>query len=344
MKRHRLLWKSAFVAALLSVFAFGDWIVLGYRALGYPVTAAGQPSNLVVRDGYAYVALAEAGLAVYELSTGKPVVTLTPAETGGSVDDLDIADGLLFALDARIPGSLSVYSLGDPSRPLRVAGPVSVEVGPFSGVSAAAGRVIVSGGTSRLTLRRYDLQGNLSTEFTATDLGRGQPDVLLRPDGRAAAVSTHFTGPEFGLSALDLNGTEPKLAGTLALPESGFTAGGSKPANFPIEGAWAGDALLLAQGDALAIVDLSDLSRPRLQGRVDLGVHPVNVDAAAGLIAAVGSFPHERLVFFELSEGGSPRRMRSLPLPEGSRPTGVAIGPDRIAVATQESGVLFFQR
>jgi len=343
MKR-RLLWKSFFVAALLATLAFGDWLVLGYRALGYPVTAAGQASNIVVRDGYAYVALAEAGLGIYELASERLVSTLSPSELGGSVDDLDVSDGLLFALDARIPGTLSVYSLGDPIRPRRVAGPVPVEVGPFSGVSAAAGRVIVSGGTSRLTLRRYDLQGNLATEFTATDLGRGQPDVLLRPDGRAAAVSTHFTGPEFGLSALDLSGTEPRLAGTLPLPEAGFTEGGSKPANFPIEGAWAGESLLLAQGDALAAVDLSDLSRPRLRRRLDLGVHPVNVDVADGLVAAVGSFPRERLTLFELSEDGAPRRMRRLPLPEGSRPTGVAIGPDRVAVATQESGILFFQR
>lgn len=344
MKRRNLLWKSVFVAALLAALVFSDWLVLGYRALGYPVTAPGQASNIVVRNDYAYVALAEAGIGIYELASGRLVETLSPAEAGGSVDDLDVSDGLLFALDARIPGALTVYSLGDPKKPRRVAGPVPVEVGPFSGVSAAAGRVIVSGGTSHLTLRRYDPRGNLSTEFTATDLGRGQPDALLRPDGRAAAVSTHFTGPKFGLATLDLRGTEPQLAGTLPLPEAGFTEGGSKPANFPIEGAWAGKSLLLAQGNTLAVVDLSDLSRPHLQRRLDLGVHPVNVDVAEGLVAAVGSFPRELLVLFELGEDGTPRRMRRLSLPEGSRPTGVAIGSDRIAVATQEGGVLFFQR
>lgn len=344
MKRRPTLWKIAFVAVLLVAFAFGDWIVLGYRALGYPVTPAGQASNVVVREGFAYAAMAESGLGVYELESGRLVQTLAPAEAEGSVDDLALADGFLFALDARIPGALSVYSLGDPRQPRRVSGPTPVEVGPFSGVSAAAGRAVVSGGTSRLTLRRYDREGNLSTEIATADLGRGQPDVLLRPDGGMAAVSTHFAGPEFGLSLLDFSEDAPRVAGTLPLPEAGFTPGGSKPANFPIEGAWAGDTLLLAQGNALAFVDLSDPRRPRLLRSLELGVHPVNVDAAGGIVAAVGSFPRERLVLIELGRGVEPRILRSLELPAGSMPTGVAVGSDRIAVATQGRGVLFFQR
>ena len=344
MKRRPTLWKIAFVAVLLVAFAFGDWIVLGYRALGYPVTPAGQASNVVVREGFAYAAMAESGLGVYELESGRLVQTLAPAEAEGSVDDLALADGFLFALDARIPGALSVYSLGDPRQPRRVSGATPVEGGPLSGVAAAAGRAVVSGGTSRLTLRRYDREGNLSTEIATADLGRGQPDVLLRPDGGMAAVSTHFAGPEFGLSLLDFSEDAPRVAGTLPLPEAGFTPGGSKPANFPIEGAWAGDTLLLAQGNALAFVDLSDPRRPRLLRSLELGVHPVNVDAAGGIVAAVGSFPRERLVLIELGRGVEPRILRSLELPAGSMPTGVAVGSDRIAVATQGRGVLFFQR
>jgi hypothetical protein len=38
----------------------------------------------------------------------------------------------------------------------------------------------------------------------------------------------------------------------------------------------------------------------------------------------------------------SPRVVRSIPLPDGSRPTGVAIGDTRVVVAAGKPGVLQF--
>jgi hypothetical protein len=82
------------------------------------------------------------------------------------------ADGWLFALDATAPGHLLVYSLADPDRPALTAQNIPVSVGPFSGVSATAGIVAVSGGTSELSLREYDTTGQLDNSVFTADLGR----------------------------------------------------------------------------------------------------------------------------------------------------------------------------
>lgn len=99
------------------------------------------------------------------------------------MDDLAVSGVLLFVLDARAPGHLSVLSLRDPVRPTLASPPREVPVGPFSGVSASAGLCIVSGGTSSMTAWRFASTGALAGPVASMDLGRGQPDVLIARDG-----------------------------------------------------------------------------------------------------------------------------------------------------------------
>jgi hypothetical protein len=109
-----------------------------------PDAAPGAPANVVSSAGFAYATLAENGIGVYRLPEGTLVRRIAPVAGSESVDDLALADGLLFALDAKSPGHLSVFSIARPEEPALVGKPVGVPVGPFSGVSAAGGRVIVS--------------------------------------------------------------------------------------------------------------------------------------------------------------------------------------------------------
>src|SRR6185369_6981974 len=128
-------------------------------------------------------------------------------------------------LDARPPGHLTVFSLaGSPGIKLASA-PLGVAVGPFSGVSAGGGRVIVSGGTSLMSLRTYDSEGKLGPLLAEIDCGRGQPDILMNPDGTWAFVSTHRWGPYFGLTSVRVAVSPPSMtkSGSLKLDTYGFT-------------------------------------------------------------------------------------------------------------------------
>lgn len=332
--------------ALLATLAvtFGcPWVALAVHAYSYPVTGAAETANVVIDGTTAFASRANIGVEVIDTVSGRMLARVAPAVGSESVDDVAIADGFLFALDARPPGHLSVFSIEDPHKPRLVSAPVDVAVGPFSGVSAGGGRVIVSGGTSLMSLRSYGARGKLSPVTATMDFGRGQPDVLLAPDGARAFVSTHHWGPYFGLTTVRVTDSLAKAA-TVDLDTYGFTAGGAKPASFPLETALDGDVLLIADLRGLRVVSVADLAAPRVLASLDLGVKAVNVDARDHLAAVVGSSPRPRLVLVDITSPVSPRVIRSLPLPEGTHPTSVAIGPAQIAVATHQSGVVLIPR
>jgi hypothetical protein len=323
------------LAALAAHFGW-PWAALGWHARSYPIGGA----NVVLAGSTAFASRAEGGFAVVDVASGRTVTEIPPPQGSESVDDLALAGRFLFALDANPPGHLSVYAIDDPSHPVLLSGPVAVPVGPFSGVSAANGRVIVSGGTSQMTLRTVDAHGKLGPVLATADFGRGQPDVLLSPDGTSAFVSTHHWGPYFGLTTVRVGDTLAEAA-SLDLDTYGFTDGGAKPANFPLETALDGDTLLIADVRGLAVASVADLAAPRLLAHLDLGVKAVNVDVRDHLAAVVGSSPRPRLVLVDVSSPASPRIVRTIDLPERSQPTSVAIGAARIAVASHQQLLIF---
>jgi hypothetical protein len=322
-----------------------SWLGLAWGSLTYPTTAPGEPANVAVGGEHAYVTRGSEGIEILRLSRA-PERRVMPLPEGESADDLAVADGLLFVLDARPPGSLSVYSLEEPAAPELRQPPVPVEVGPFSGVSAASGLVVVSGGTSRLSLRAYAPEGRLGPEVATADLGRGQPDVLVAPDARTAFVSTHEWGPRFVLTVATLESAPLRVVprGAVPLETYGFTSGGAKPASFPIESALAGRVVLVAHAKGLGFVDAADPAAPRLLGVLDVGVEPVNVDAQGGTAALVGSEPQPLLVLVDVRGPAAPRVARTVPLPDGSRATGVAITRSHVVVAAHGRGTLVFDR
>lgn len=308
-----------------------------------PEAASGTTSNVAVAGEFAYATLAERGLGVYRVQGGELVAELPPPHGAESVDDVAIADGLLFALDAKTPGHLAVYSLARPAAPELVAPAREVPVGPFSGVAAARGRVLVSGGTSELTVAHYDAGGRLAAASEALDLGRGQPDVAIAADGEHAYVSTHFSllADTFGLTTLAVagpSGTSRALA-TLELAGAGFTPGGRRPANFPLEMAVRGTQLLVAYGRGLAVVDVANPAAPELAAVLPLDLAAVSVDVRGSRAVLVGSEPEPALVVVELSGAAGPWIVERIALARGSEPTGVALGDGVAVVAAQGAGV-----
>jgi len=341
---------KALIAAIASVqsLALGGcaWLSLSWGAFSYPTTQSGDAANVAVHGDWAYVTRGALGLEV--LRAGRQASSRVIMSPPGleSVDDVAIADGLLFVLDARAPGHLAVMSLADPAAPHPVGTPVEVPVGPFSGVTAAAGRVIVSGGTSSLTLRAYDAAGNLGAVVARADLGRGQPDALLAADGELGFVSAHDWGPYFHVALIRTTLEPPAVAklGAVALDTYGFTPGGAKPANFPIEATVEGSLLYIASAAGLGIIDVTDASAPRTIAQFDPGVMPVNVDVRNGIAAVVGSVPTPQLVFVSVRDPAHPQVLRSYPLPDGSLATGVALTDTYAVVAAHGRGAQLFDR
>ncbi len=320
-----------------------NWVSLAQNSFTYRTAERGETSNLVSRGDLVYTTIAEDGIAVIDATSGQRLATVAPPP-GESIDDLALSGDLLFALDARPPGHLSVYSLGEPGRPRLLQPSREVPVGPFSGVSAVNGLCVVSGGTSRLTLWRYDAHGLVSGPLATADFGRGQPDVLLAGGGRLY-VSTHYWGPYFGLDVARFDSSTGRIdkVAELELGRAGFTAGGAKPANFPIESALLSrDTLLVASARGVDVIDVRVAGQPRLLATITVGGPAVNVDAGDRVAAVTVAGDVPALVLLDFAT--SPPRQRRVELPAGTFPAGVALGGPRAAVAAGTSGVLFFDR
>ncbi len=333
------------VSVALLLLAGCNWLSLAKNALTYPTLKRGDASNLVATDSLLYVAKGEDGLAVVDARTGKDVAMLLPPAGSESVDDVAIDGMLLFLLDAREPGHVSVYSLGD-AQPRLVAAPREVPVGPFSGVSASAGLCVVSGGTSQLQAFHYDSAGALAGPIASADLGRGQPDALVAPDGRHVFVSTHYWGPYFGIDVLryDSSAHELSTLAKLELDGAGFTSGGAKPANFPIvTTALGSDTLLVAYAKGVAVIDATRATQPRSLQIIDVGGAAVSVDSYGTAAAVAVTAPNPSLVFLDFAAGDA-RIVRRISLPPGTLPTGVALTAAIVSVTARDRGVLVFPR
>lgn len=339
MRRRRISW--FFAAIIMLVLVTGsDWLRLGWQAWGYPAAAPDARSQVVFAGNQAYVAAGNAGIEVRTLARSAHVTLVgTPTEVD-RIDDLAYADGLLFALDATPPGHLLVYSLSDPRQPRLVGTPMLVEVGPFSGVSAAAGVVAVSGGTSRLSLRHYDRLGVLGKYVVLADYGRGQPDVALREDGRYAAVSTHLYGPRFALTLVRIQHTPLTLTrvGELAISRSGFTAGGFKPAHFPLVARWAGSRLYVAHGGGLDVVTIEDGGTPRLLVHLADAAPAMDLALAGDQLFVLRAGAKPEVLQYRLDGAGRPQLPTSQSWPLGRQPASLAVQGQQLFLIDQQSG------
>lgn len=326
---------------LLTLLATGcDWISLARNSATYETLCAGEAGNVVVAGGRAFTTLGEGGVLVRS-STGDTTTVALPAGIE-SADDLAVADGMLFVLDARPPGHVAALAVD--SAELRWRGPIfAVPVGPFSGISARDGMVMISGGTSLLTLWRYDRAGLRGDMLSSIDLGRGQPDVLLGAGG-IAYVSTHYWGPYFGIDVIRWNRQRDTLdvIAKVALDGAGFTTGGAKPANFPIALALANDTtLLVAYARGIAVLDVREPSRPRVSNVIDVAGAAVSIDVAGdtAVVSVAGSPAGLRLVAWRTGSIAA-----VVTLPAGTNPAGVAFTQRDVILAARDRGILTWSR
>ena len=333
----------ALCGAIAAALVVGcDWLSLAEHALTYPTLQRGEVGNVVALDSLFIATAGEDGITVRG-ADGRVLATVLPPVGSESVDALAIEGSLLFTLDARPPGHLTAWSMDDPMHPRVVTPPRAVAVGPFSGVSAAAGIVVVSGGTSRLTAWAYDSAGALGVRFATADLGRGQPDVLLARDGRVAFVSTHNWGPYFELDVVPMTPDSARMlhpSSRVALPGAGFTDGGAKPANFPVRAALLDDGtLLVAAGRGVAVMDVSDAEHATIRRVMELSGPVVSIATHGKRAAIVVAGETPTLVVIDLMNATQPL-VRRHPLAPGTLPLGVAMSARTVAIAARGQGVL----
>jgi hypothetical protein len=317
------------------------WPGLIAGALATPTSGDDSSTNVAIADGVAYVARSARGIERIDLATGRRSLTAPPASVD-RIDDVAVSDSLLFALDATPPGHLLVYRIGG-GESLAPVALSEVAVGPFSGVAAGGGHVIVSGGTSELSLRRYGADGALGSAIVTADFGRGQPDIALAPGGGIALISTHVRGPRFGLTVAVVSDRPLALhaRGYVELAGAGFTPGGFHPANFPLQSAALGHAVLVAHGDGLSVLDTPPGTGPVVLGTTPLALHAtaIAVDAEQSLAFVVGVSPRPELLTLDLADPRAPRIIARHLLPAEGSPSSIAFDRTHLVVAMQDGGV-----
>lgn len=331
---------STLLACLCSLFFSGQLLAEDTQVLN-----TFDSCNVAIGDGVAYVAAGNSGIVLVDLATQQIAGTMAPPAGTGTVDDVSVDGDLLFTLDAVTPGRLTVFSIANPLQPTLASPPVTVDVGPFAGVSAANGRVVVSGGTGQLSAYSYTPNGSLSNNRVTIDLGIGQPDVIVSSDGGLAFVSTDFSGfvdgEPFGLTVLDLTNvpTSVSILDRVGIDGAGFSPGVSSPANFPVEAAVAGNTLYMAFGDGVTVFDFSNPGNVQTVAEISLPNNPVNVDVFNDQLFVIGNSPTPTLATIDIANLAAPV-VEISSLPAAGEPLGVAVTGGSVVIADGTLGVV----
>jgi hypothetical protein len=324
------------------------YIALGVWAAGCQLHASnndGGAINLATAGGSVFVARGCEGIDVVDAQTGAVASTVAPGGDSDSYDDVGVADGILFALDAD-DGYLTTFVIEADGNLRQQASDEEVEVGPYSGVSAARSFVAVSGGTSEMTIFSYGEDGTLA-RLGVLEGHRGHPDVALDPRGGRAIVSTHFDGEvdghEFGLVSASL---EPLgFVDEVGLAGAGFSEGGGTPASWPVRVAFSADHALAAHGGGLSVVRGDADLGLEVVTSLDLGLEAVDVAVDGDLAYAVGASPSPKVVEIDLADPGAPRLGRTFDVGgDDAAPTAIAIVGSTLFVAAGEAGLQLIPR
>ncbi|GAB4243035.1 MAG: hypothetical protein Tsb0034_20720 [Ekhidna sp.] len=303
------------------------------------------PGVVKILDGFLMVAYGEGGLIIANENSGEVVTQFFPPREMNSIDDFDVDGELLFLLDSRGRDFVTVCSFRDGNVEI-LDPPAQVEGGPFNGISAKNGNLVVAGGTSFLNRFRYSIDGKLSGPVNF-GRDRGHPDVLLSSDGQAAFVSSDFgiglDIDRFGVSSLHIgNALEiPFIQSELGIPEAGFTPGVTSPVGFPIQSAIMDNYLLVTHGGGLTIIRLIDNYIFGTATTLDIGISgtAIAVDESIAYITGFqGTDPV--LATIDLSDMNSPHISTQILITDGHVPTSVAAGSDDIYIAAGQAGLI----
>lgn len=305
------------------------------------------PGAVKISDGRAFVAYGEGGLIITDIATENILAQIFPPREMNSIDDFDVDGNLLFVIDARNTNYLAVYSISNINEPKLVDGPIQVNGGPFNGISASAGNLVVSGGTFFLEYFQYSQGGKLKgSALFGRD--RGHPDVLLSDNGQVAFVSTDFQivpdKPRFGAMALYL-GEKLGIPGVLSeyrIEGADFSEGLTTPVGFPIKLKVHEDHLLVAHRAGLTVIELIDGSAFGTANTFDFGIEATAIESLGNIAYIAGATANgQALIKVNVSDLSSPSIVETELLDIADNiPTSIAVTDQFVYVTAGESGLL----
>lgn len=306
------------------------------------------PGIVKVLDGFLMAAYGEGGLVISDENSGEVLAQIFPPQGMNSIDDFDKDGNLIFVLDSRGRDYIAVYSFDGREVDL-VTKPVSVQGGPFNGISAASGNLVVAGGTTFLNRFTYSSSGSIQGPVTF-GRDRGHPDVLLSSDGQAAFVSTDFVGGVngFGVSSLYIGDKLqiPFIQSELRIFDAGFTAGVTKPVGFTIQTAVYNDNLIVAHGGGLTIINLLEGYVFGTNMNVDIGISAISI-AIDSNIAYITGYQGDSpaLARVDMTDINNPGVLGiEILSTNGSIPTSIALGVTDIYIAAGDAGLIILPK
>ncbi len=303
-----------------------------------------SPGVVKVIDNLLMIAYGEGGLVISDENSGEVLAQIFPPRGMNSIDDFDKDGDLIFVLDSRGRDYLAVFTFNGGDVKL-VSNPITVEGGPFNGISASNGNLIVSGGTTFLNRFTYSQTGKLRGPVNF-GRDRGHPDVLLSQDGQAAFVSTDFDGGVngFGVTSLFVGGQLqiPFVISELRIFDSGTTIGVTRPVGFPIQTTIFNNHLIVAHGGGLTFIDLIENYVFGNSTNMDIGINSISLATDSDIAYVIGYLnENPTLIRLDISNIDSPVLSGSESLnTNGNIPTSIAIGANEIYIAAGDAGIL----
>ena len=297
--------------------------------------------NTVILNGFAYAACGD-GIELVNLQSLQRNFISQPA------DDIT-GDANLGVLFTQSGNTLSQFDLTNPMQPNLVATlPTNFLI--FSGISAANGILVVSGGSTNSNTEVYSYDSNSLTQqisnIPLVDDRTGNPDVHVAPtDNGALAFYSQDLGTiaNWGIQIIEFDTS----GNILAQPEVVVLTPGQYtgrfgppigPANFPLESEFLIDRLYVAHFAANGI-QVIDRSANDALSLIPLGYEPTNITTDGNQLLVVAL---ERS-FVDIISPVTETVTETLELPL-QQPTGIAATTTHIAVADRTSGLIIVQR
>lgn len=299
-------------------------------------------TNVVIVADFAYAAC---GSQIEVVSFADLSRTLVDVAADDITADTEL--GLLFTQSQR---TLNMLTLADPANPAVVT-TATTNLSAFSGVSAANGILVVSGGAGGSNTQVFtytDVGLNLTTDgIPAIDSATGNPDVHLT--ATATGVTAYYSQDigsvaNFAIQPVAINtaGEVTEIGADIVLANASFDFDSAfSPANFPVESEFLDDQLFVAHFAAQGVEVIDTANGNVRLPIIGLPYEPTNIATDGSLLFVVG-LSNATVDIIDPDAGAVTGSLSpSLPL---SAPVGVAASLTFVAVADRANGLVLISR
>lgn len=306
-----------------------------------PSLATNGCRNVVIFNGYAYAACG-GEIEVVNLNTlDRNLLNITANDI-----TVDISTGQLFT---QTGGLLQVLNLDNPMQP-NVVATTSTNFNIFSGLSAANGVLVVSGGSTNSDTQVYNYTTNsislVTDGISVVDNITGNPDVHVTATTNGA---TAFYSQDIGQVAnwaiqivdFDFNGQVLATPPAVVLTPRQYTGTFQSPvgpANFPLESEFLDNQLYIAHFGVPGI-EVIDLGNNNSLSQISLSYEPINIGTDGTSLFVIG-LTNDDVDIIDPSTATVTGSLQA----NLTQPTGVAASLTHIAIADRTEGLVIITR